>query len=467
MNMKMNNQYKRLARITAMLSFISVFGSCRKYLEIDLPKDQITSQTVFSSASNTLAAVNGLYTYAFQPANMLNYQADFLVGITADEFVYGQNYYDGFMNNTIAPDDYNLGNFWSTFYQVIYQANGIIGKVPGSPVSDSLKAIYIGEAKIFRAFCHLYLTSYFGDVPLIKTTDVTVTATAPRTAKADVLAAIVSDLKDAEAALPVGSVRNGRFNKWMATALLARTYLYQKDWANAEAKATAIISSTADFALATDLNKVFLRGSKEAIWQANTTSTSNNNYTYAAGVYVPTSSTSLAYVTKLRPELYNAFETGDSRKTAWVGSTTLSGTFFYYNNKYKATATPTNSALIEDYMLLRLAEQYLIRAEARAQQNNLTGAIDDINAIRTRAGLTGISYSTPQSSVLLAIEQERKVELFGEGYGHRWIDLVRTGRVNAVMAAEKPTTWKATSTLFPIPSVQLANNPALTPNPSN
>jgi hypothetical protein len=69
--------------------------------------------------------------------------------------------------------------------------------------------------------------------------------------------------------------------------------------------------------------------------------------------------------------------------------------------------------------------------------------------------------------VLLAIEQERRVELFGEGYGHRWIDLVRTGRVDAVMTAEKPGTWKSTSALFPIPAVELAKNPALTPNPSN
>jgi len=451
----------------AMVAFMSTFSSCKKYLQIDLPKDQITSQAVFSSASNTLAAVNGLYTYAFQPANMLNYQGDFLLGITADEFTYGQDYYDDFMNNLIAPADYNLGNIWSTFYSVNYQANGIIGKVPGSPVSDSLKAIYIAEAKIFRAFCHLYLTSYYGDVPLIKTTDVTVTATAPRTPKADVLAAIVSDLKDAEAALPAGSVRNGRLNKWMATALLARTYLYQKDWTNAEAKASVLIGDSTDFILVKDLTKVFLRGSKEAIWQANTTSTANNNYTYFAPTVVPASGTSLGYVTQLRKELYNAFETGDARKANWVGSATISGTSFYYDYKYKATSTPTSSAAIEDYMLLRLAEQYLIRAEARAQQNNLAGAISDINAIRGRAGLAGISSTTAQSDVLLAVEQERRVELFGEGYGHRWIDLVRTGRVNAVMGAEKPATWKSTSVLFPIPSVQLANNPALTPNPSN
>lgn len=465
--MKIINQYKHWAGIVATVFLISTFGSCKKYLEIDLPKDQITSAAVFDNAANTLAAVNGLYTFALKPANFLTYQGDFLLGVTADEFQYGLDYYDDFMNNKIDPTDYNLDGIWSLFYQVIYQANGIIEKVPGSPVADSLKATYIAEAKIFRAFCHLYLTSYFGDVPLIKTTNVTVTATAKRTPKADVLAAIVTDLKDAESVLPPGTVRNGRFNKWMATALLARTYLYQKDWANAAAEASVLINDVNDFTLVTDLNQVFLRGSKEAIWQVNTAGGANDNYTYFAGVNVPDANTSLSYVTQIRPELYNAFEAGDGRQAAWIGSATISGTSFYYDYKYKAISTPTSSAAVEDYMLLRLAEQYLIRAEARAQQGNLQGAIDDINAIRNRAGLSGISNSTAQSDVLLAVEQERRVELFGEGYGHRWIDLVRTGRVDAVMTAEKPTTWKSTSALFPIPATELANNPALTPNPSN
>jgi starch-binding outer membrane protein, SusD/RagB family len=167
----------------------------------------------------------------------------------------------------------------------------------------------------------------------------------------------------------------------------------------------------------------------------------------------------------VRPELYNAFEVGDKRKTAWLGSTTISGQFFYYDYKYRQLSTPASAAAVEDYMLLRLAEQYLIRAEARAQLENQTGAIDDINVIRTRAGLLPLVYGLAKSDVLLAVEKERKLELFGEGYGHRWIDLNRTNRVNAVLAAEKPSTWKPTATLWPVPQNEIINNPALTPNP--
>ncbi len=459
--MLITTYYKRFLITAAIGCMITVFSSCKKYLEIDLPKDKLTSETVFSSATNALAAVNGMYTFALQPRNFITYQGDFLMGLSADEFVYGSNQYDEFTNNNWVSTNADVAATWRLFYQVIYQANGIIEKMPGSPVTDSAKAVYIAEAKVFRAFCHLYLTSYWGDVPLIQTTNVTVTASIGRTPKVDVLNAIMADLTEAEAALPAATVRNGRFNKYMATALLARVNLYQKNWSAAEAKATSLIGNTSNFTLLTDLTKVFLRGSKEAIWQVNT---ADNNYTYWASFNVPVATTtSTKSLNMVRPELYNAFEMNDKRKTNWLGSTTIAGTFFYYDFKYKQLVAPTSTANIEDYMLLRLAEQYLIRAEARAQQDNLTGAIDDLNAIRNRAGITPLLVGLSKSDVLLAVEKERKLELFGEGYGHRWIDLARTGRIDAVLGAEKPTTWKSGAALLPVPQNEIINNPALNP----
>ena len=115
-------------------------------------------------------------------------------------------------------------------------------------------------------------------------------------------------------------------------------------------------------------------------------------------------------------------------------------------------------------MVLRFAELYLIRAEARAQQNKLTGAnsaASDINVIRTRAGLSNTTATT-QAALLLAVEKERQVELFTE-WGHRWFDLRRTGRIDAVLSAVKPT-WKPTAALFPIPYLEIQRNPLLTQN---
>jgi hypothetical protein len=113
-------------------------------------------------------------------------------------------------------------------------------------------------------------------------------------------------------------------------------------------------------------------------------------------------------------------------------------------------------------MVIRLAEVYLIQAEARAQQGNIGGAQGDLNLVRARAGL-GPTTANDVGSLLTAILHERQVELVAE-WGHRWLDLKRTGMADAVLGSEKPG-WVGYDTLYPIPAQQLTANPALVQNP--
>ena len=108
-----------------------------------------------------------------------------------------------------------------------------------------------------------------------------------------------------------------------------------------------------------------------------------------------------------------------------------------------------------------MAEQYLIRAEARAYQDNLIGAVADINMIRRRAGLSDIS-SDDKAAILDFVFKERRAEFFLE-WGHRWLDLKRTGKVNEVMG-ELRSTWNKEDELYPIPENQIINNPNVTQN---
>jgi len=91
-----------------------------------------------------------------------------------------------------------------------------------------------------------------------------------------------------------------------------------------------------------------------------------------------------------------------------------------------------------------------------------SGGLGDVNIIRQRAGLSPLVL-TDKSTLLLAIEKERQTELFSE-WGHRWFDLKRTGRADAVLGAEK-SNWKSTDALYPIPAVEISKNPKLTQNP--
>ena len=114
-------------------------------------------------------------------------------------------------------------------------------------------------------------------------------------------------------------------------------------------------------------------------------------------------------------------------------------------------------------MVLRLAELYLIRAEARTQQNNFSDAESDLNAIRNRAGLPNTT-ANDRATLLTAIEQERRIELFAE-WGHRWLDLKRTNRADTILNTFKAPNWQVTDVLFPIPASQIDINGLLTQNP--
>nr|WP_308199398.1 RagB/SusD family nutrient uptake outer membrane protein [Chitinophaga sedimenti] len=122
-------------------------------------------------------------------------------------------------------------------------------------------------------------------------------------------------------------------------------------------------------------------------------------------------------------------------------------------------------------VLLRLAEQYLIRAEARVKQDKVSQAIDDLDMIRNRAGLSLIKITNPtitKDDLIEAIFEERQLELFTE-QGHRWLDIKRLGKVDAVMMAVssfKGITWDTRKQLWPLPFSDTQNGTNLDQNPS-
>jgi hypothetical protein len=453
--------------IYILLPFVVAITGCEKAIEVAVPVNQIPSAAAFQDSLTAQATVNGMYAFMYTGASAnltTNYSvfASTLPARSADELYLPATPTDEFANNSLIPGTGTVNTVWLQNYQIIYQANEIIAGMGASSLSPTLKKQLIGEAKFMRAFCHFYLVNLYGAVPLITTTDIAVTRTQPQSTVSQIYSQIISDLKDAQGSLAQdyswSAGLRTRVNSWAATALLARVYLYNKDYVNAEAEASKVIAQSSMYSLPAKLSNVFLKASTETIWAFNT-----NQYGYAsiARVFIPlTASADPNHA--MTASLVAAFERDalrpdyqDDRFDSWV-KTSASGK--YYNAKY-GTITAANT---EFFVVLRLAEQYLIRAEAMAQQNNLTGSLADINVIRSRAGLHPATAQT-QAELLLAVEHERQVELFGE-FGHRWFDLKRTGRADAVLAPVKGSAWQSTDVLYPIPALQVTNNPALVQN---
>jgi hypothetical protein len=447
-----------IRKIYLSLSIVMLCSSCEKYLEVDPPVDQLTRSTVFQDPGTINAAMTGLYSQAFF-STLLSFGSEFYPGMFADEFHFAFPFYDVFKDNAYNEQTIILPTLWSDGYSLIYEANDMIGSLASTNViTKDVQTQYIGEAKFFRAFAHFMLSNLYGDVPLILSTDVVSTALQPRVSRDTVMQQVIADLKDAQAALQSSGNPRTKVTAAAAEALLARAYLYSRKWSDAETSASHLIES-GQFSLETDVSKVFLKGSPESILQISSTGGSQYrvDYTQIAAFYIPFGPSPNTLVDST---LLSAFEPGDLRKQNWINSFT--GTSPYFPYKYKQNMTPANPDLGEDYVVFRLAEQYLVRAEARAQQENIHDAVDDLNIIRHRAGLDPISYSISEADVLLAVEQERRIELFAE-WGHRWFDLARTGRADAVLGAKKPN-WKHRAILLPIPFAELQNNPRLTQN---
>lgn len=443
-----------------IFSFFLLLGltSCDNALDVDLPSNQLSSKTVYASDPTAEAAVNGIY--QSMVTDFYYYRVHAVLGQTADELVPRTGIANVYSSNEIPETDGTINSNWGELYKTIYNANNVIEGITKSTTLNATKSKnWIAEAKFLRAYSYFYLTNLWGNVPLVLTTNVDVSALLPQSSQETVYAQIVLDLTDASKDLPTDyknyDQERIRATKWAAEALLARVNLYLGKWTEAAAHATAVINQTAAYKIITDLkadNSPFIADNNEAILQIPYY---NVAYTYEGSSVFTTSGTLL-----LRRG--NAlFETGDARKTNWtIDIKDRSGAFlgiapYKYKNAY-------GDSPIERSTLLRLAELYLIRAEARVKSNDIIGAQQDINVIRNRA-LLGSTTLTDPNQLLNLIALERQREFFAEN-GHRWLDLKRTGKLDETLSVLSDKIWKSTDNLYPIPEPAIRSNPFLIQN---
>lgn len=475
---------RNLKRYSLMAAIVLMYVSCKDMIAIPNPINTITTAKVFENDDQANSAMAGAYSL------LINAQEDIGFGnglvtssasMSADELTISAAYPNPFYNNKLVAGGNFTTGLWTTAYRNIYNANAIIEGIKASTSStlhDEVRVKLTAEAKFLRAYTYFYLINLFGDVPLALSPDFNKTAKMKRTPKAEVYTQIVQDLQDAKSNLAVdfsGSKLGARIrpNKWAATAMLARVYLYLGDYANAAAAATEVINQSGLFELNADLNTVFLMNNKEAIWQLQHSNLVSPHGSatpegYALKAY-PSAITGEYIGSRLADELLQKFEDQDKRKASWLMPITKNGETSYYLYKYKVGKgnSSVGGIITEYYTMLRLAEQYLIRAEALTlgtQQLDL--AIADLNVIRHRAGISDLPAGLSKEAVVLAIEKERRTELFSE-WGHRWLDLKRTERAHDVLSVipvKQP--WAGDyQLLYPLPTTEIQANNNLIQNP--
>jgi len=457
-----------------VLLVLTAACGCNKALDVPLPGGVLNTSIVFSDDVSAQSAMRGVY------ASMTNFLASGPwsggmsgpLGLEADELTlptYSAEQQQ-FVDNNLVPANREIaGPLWGSFYNYIYQCNKIFeGLQQSTGVTAAGKDQLMAEASFVRGLCYFYLVNLYDSVPLILTSDYRANALLPRSGPDKVYGQIIEDLQFAQEKMGELFINPGarfRPTKWSATSLLARVYQFRNNWKGAEDAATAVLSKTASYRL-DSLNGVFTTVSPEAIW--NLANAGSNIYTID-GPKISGNANNSAY--RMTPYLLSLFQAGDQRMVKWMrvaGGVTAP-------LKYKTVSNTQVGAKSESTMVLRLAELYLIRAEARAQQNNLAGAIQDVDSVRIRAGARGnatqafqtVLFSNPsidQADLLNLIYDERLREFFSE-FGLRWLDAKRLQPKNiALFFGSRKPNITATDAFFPIPDYDLKNNPFLTQN---
>jgi hypothetical protein len=265
---------------------------------------------------------------------------------------------------------------------------------------------------------------------------------------ADVYALIEKDLTEAEADTNVptkyaATTDLGRVTKPAVKGLLAKVYLTEKKYTDAVTKLADFVTSYegTTHSLLTNYSDIFLTSNEmnaEIVFavrytKGNVPGTGSPFTNYFAASTSNAGGVGTGYLfNTLRKDLVDTMAANGAADKRTAASYTTVNTY-YATKKYADVAAADLDADC-DWIVLRYADVLLMYAEALNEQNasNVAAAITQLNKVRVRAGLTGLTAATQtQGSLRLAIEKERRIELNMEG--HRWFDLVRTGRAIEVM----------------------------------
>jgi starch-binding outer membrane protein, SusD/RagB family len=462
-----------------------IFGSCKK--DVDLfPTDVILAQNAFRTVTDLNQGALGTY------GTWLARRPIYVSAVISDEARQGSGAeYRGvgailfrFEQTSDAQDfrDAENGGIWTNMYAVIDRANRVIEAADTMNLPNaadvSTRDRIKGEMLAVRAFAHLellrnYARSYDPTAPgipyqstFVKPSEVA-TYRPSRTPSGTVIANIEADLAQARTLIPASFTDISRVTRNAVVAMQARTAIYSRNWDSAAARATFVINAQpltprASYAAIWTTRNLPANQSTEVIWKLNV---AQANIGAAVGSLFQDANGAQQFAPSNK--LLNSYDQANDIRFATFYRTTPRPLLA----KYGVIAPGVTDNFVYDIKMLRTSEMYLIRAEARAELNDLTGAAADINALRAQRILnyTPVTYSS-KAEAIEDIYLERYRELAFEG--HRYYDLKRRNlpierlledvQGNAAIATLQPTNPRY---LLPIPQQEIFANPNLEQNP--
>ncbi|WP_027374832.1 RagB/SusD family nutrient uptake outer membrane protein [Chryseobacterium sp. UNC8MFCol] len=437
---------------------LQVSLSCEKILEVDVPENQIPTESVFETVQTAHAALAELYAGLWNSSPLAGNQTGRLLGSYTDDLTYyGTNsttgLYDIFQNQQIDSNA-AISTYWASAYRLVYVSNAILeGTEKSTTIPATEKQRIKGEALLVRSILFFYLQQIFGDIPYPTSTDYQINQSLSKIQSSEVLTQLENDLNTSISLLTDAYRSTERIipNRKVAQLMLAKIYMLQSKWNNAETLLRTITQSSL-YQPENDLSKVFTKSGSHILWQLKPKN--NGDATQEVTAYYFTGAAPSNYA--LSQNLVNIFTAADQRKNQWMATVTVGQNTWYRAAKYKALTNNTS----EFSVVFRLEEVYLLLAETLAQQDKIADALPYLNVTRQRATLSALVMPISKQSLLDEILLENRKEFFTE-MGHRFLDLKRMNRLNDLLPIK--TNWKSYHSFWPLPQKELLLNPNLNP----
>ena len=462
-----------------------LFGCSKEFLE-EKPLGQLTSDNFFLNGEHAIQSLNATYEMLRDfRIHVFAYIA--LTDIISDDADKGSTPSDG--APVLVADEFTLDagslivdDSWQGYYRGVKRANWVIDRVPDIEMEPNLRARIVGEAKFLRAYFYFKMVRWWGELPLVLAPLNREDIKIPRSSVDEIYMAIIADLSDAAAALPLrsqyASADLGRATKGAAEGLLAKVYLTRKEYDKAAQLAKSVIES----------GQYSLAPNYAAIWSKEGENGSGSVFEVQATPDIIGGWSQFNQVQSIRPakgwgfnrpsdDLIRAYEPGDPRREAtilYVGEVVPDGSYIVEDNPEMFNERYNQKAWVPDsergtgggsregggnIRILRYADVLLIAAEALNELGQPSEALTYLNMIRDRARgslppqiLRPITV-TDQSQLRQLIWKERRVELGMEQ--HRWFDLLRTNRAAEVMLAHGKNFIAGKHELLPIPQSEI------------
>lgn len=461
-------------KILTILTASTLLVACSK-VTIQVPDSIITPSNFYKTASDADNAINGCYDILQKLPNNFEIWGDGRADVLAATDRPSSSDLQVANGNVSSGNDY-VGGGWGSLYSGINRCNSVIKNVPG--ITDAALAArkdrIMGEAYFLRGLFYFYLARTFENVPLILQPyeDLSGDFYPKQSDRATIFAQIEKDFKLAETIVPdlpfSTTIENkGKTTKAAVRSAMADLYLWEKKYQEAADVSALVISSPAGYTLVTGANfgTIFTgRNTSESILEVQFNYTYQEDLNNLSDLFLPLGGSYTAGNWRYMPSnaLMAALPATDLRQNITFRNTGATPAPYRDANKIyfaKYQGTLATNVLYKDanFIIYRLAQVILMRAEALNELGQTNAAIPLLNQIRTRAGLAATTATT-QADVRLAIEAERLAELPCEG--KRYYDLVRTGRYAAVTGFTNVNYLR-----WPLPTNELINNPNLVQNP--